>query len=858
MYGYGYKYTASGSIGSNVNQLPEDFVMNITSRSGLSLVDTLEGNASILVPVAKFNGSNNYLQANRTGIAGGQPWDITIRFKVANTASNSCLFHCGGYSASTRGILIRVNSGAVNVLTTDGTSQQSASFAHTLANNTWYTLRVQWDGTTGGTITTTIGATALTSTNSLQWAGEPSVNIQIGRYSTNYLNGSISQITGTWGGLALDMWLTGKNTIEIDTKGLKQFTWYGDAGYTAYDSGSTAHLDYGYTIFKSSANVYQYFAHNSTGENLGLSTLLGGTYSKIANVTGSTKHNLWDSYIRFAPDFFDRSNETIWNAACRESAYYLSGTPKDFHISELNLLTMQSYLNNAYRGMLYPKFTGNSIDERVSLDEILLYQTDYKGDSQLPILRYTGDIARGNKALDNTYDVDANGYIKAYLYNDLGYEADAETNHTTLQALINAGNCTLGNDRYQVFVISKPLIVPSNRTITLNCELRMKKGVETALTANIAENATVYPVTSVEGFAIGQQIMANDNLLEVQAGGTQTRRVASCGTIGSVDTENLTITVDTPSEYAITAASGGKLGHAQSVILIESVENVTIQGKGAVNGRRYNQMDAEPVYGTEDTRYLCGITAWDSNNVIIKGDSEPDFLVRDCGLHNVSIWGNNGRTTGNDCEVAQLTADYAHDKNILFVRSYRGNVHDVTCKRASFEDGIIFYLENNDFTINNVTLIDNARSGLTLGANNDCDATVSNVTTNDRITVRSSNVEFSNISLSGDLAYINIDDTYTGGNDLTFNDVAFSRAWTDSLGLVIIRGAVARITFNDLTMDSCRTDAVSAMFIDAGAGETEPDDVLFDGGGITNHTGTKYNVSAEAGVTFTDFTGYPV
>ena len=842
-------------LGANVNPLPLDFAMNITSRSGLSLIDELGNNASILLPVAKFNGTNNYLQAPPTGITGGQPWDITIRFKVTNTASNSCLLHCGGYSGSTRGLLIRVNAGAINVLTANGTSSVSATFAHTLANNTWTSVRLQWDGLTNGTMTTTINGVSLTSTTTIQWAGVASTNIQIGRYSAFYMAGSISELIGTFGGLPMTMYLSGRSTLEYDISSLKQFTWYGDAGYSAYDSGSTAWLDNGFSIFKNSSNNYQYVAWLPDGENLGVIGALASSYPKIKDVEPSTFHNLIDSYIAFTPNFFDRSNTTIWNATCRASAKYLAGSPKQFHITELNLLTLQSYLNDGYRGMLYTIFAGFSGDNRDSFNGVMLYDSDYKGLDQLLILRYTGDIARANKALDNTYDLDSDGYIKTYLYGELGYQSDAIANFTALQAAINAGSTTIGDDKYQVRVISQPLIIPSNRTLTVNCELRIKNGTIVNLTSNVSIGDTVINVDSVEGFAIGEWIAISDNLLPLQGGTVQTRRVAAGGRITEIGAT--TITIHSGSVYAVSAASGGKLGHLQSTVIVNGSNNVNITGSGTINNNRYYQYDVEPVNTAawEEVLQGCSASIYNSNFVKVYGTESAPFNFRDSVLHNIALQGNAGRTSGEDCEIGYVVCDNAHDKNIVCIRTRRANVHDAITKNATFEDGVIFYLENNDFTISNIISLRNARGGVSIGANNDCNASVSNITTDGGMSVRSNGVTLANINLLKN-SRINIDDYYGGGNNLIFNNISFNKTWNNSVGIIIIRGNVANIAFNNLTIDKCRTE-VAAFLIDNNAGAFYPQNVVFNGGGITNHVGTKFNIHASADVSFIDFVGYP-
>ena len=824
-----------------------DLAFRINARSGLTLPDLVSTNTpDILVPVAAFNGAANYI-SRPVKITGGQAWDLTVRFKLTTASGNNPLVNCGGYSGGTKGLLIRVNSGALNIFTSNGTASVSSNFAFNFQNATWYTLRFQWNGQTSGTMTCTVGATALTASTCNAWTGDSGDSFQIGKYSTTYLTGSISKVSGTCGSLAIDLYPTGLGTIAYDSNGVS-FSWSGTPG-TAYDTGDSWFLDKGFQIFKDGSNNYQYACNNSLGLPTITRTDLGGTYALYSSAVGSlTSHNLWKSKIRFKNAFFDRSNTIIWNATAR-TGFYDSGNTKDFDITEINLLTLRSFLNDGYRGKLYPVCDGNSIDDKLYLQGVLLYTTDKKGANELVTLKYTKDIRRTQKVIDTgAYILDAEGYIKTYLYDDLGGDADA--NFTYLQGILNSGNLTVSGSKYDVYAISQPLIPVAGRTITINTELRPKKATIVNLTANVLVGDTVINVDSVVGFNIGEWIAISDNLLPVQ--GSQTRRVASSGRITNVGAT--TITIHSGSKYAITAASGGKLGHCQSVILIDTVNNVTTSGSGIINGNKDNQYDVEPVStnGVEEVRMGCCITNVLGNDIKFLGNSSK-LELKNAVMHGVVMMGRlqaSGipqiNVTG--CEVGNIYSHHNHDKNGLALATNGLYLHDYLGESAMWEDGFTFYTQNTNFVINNVVTVNNYRAGLNILANINSLAIISNVVT-EKLFISSSQLIFNNIICTD---YVYIHDQYYG-NLITISGLSFTNvSATAQLQLI---GAVSDIEINNMTFDGCISSTAAIYVNKQTAGSVYPARVVIANGGIANHVGVKTLIVPTSDVTFTNFTG---
>jgi hypothetical protein len=188
-----------------------------------------------------------------------------------------------------------------------------------------------------------------------------------------------------------------------------------------YVKHSTWQLDYGWSYYSNIVIIgaQQFYIPNKItglrGDSL-LGTLMH--WKKIKQVNGSSDTlKFMDYKLRFTNSFFDRSNYSIWDSACRASAYYRLTDPKAFHSSELNDRTLRSYLKPGYRGRLYVRseqndYTGkkySSQQDSLTLGpyyvnkilNIYLYNTDKTGTSDLSILKFTGDTA---------FVVDTNGY----------------------------------------------------------------------------------------------------------------------------------------------------------------------------------------------------------------------------------------------------------------------------------------------------------------------------------------------------------------------------------------------------------------------------------------------------------------
>lgn len=111
-------------------------------------------------------------------------------------------------------------------------------------------------------------------------------------------------------------------------------------------------------------------------------------------------------------------------------------------------------------------------------------------------------------------------------------------------ALTSYNSIKIGSSRDTTFLLSRELVIPTNRTVVVDGTVKTKDGVTTPILQNLAIGGTKIYVTSTVGFNVGELVGWTDDLQEVQGGGIQTRKVGGCGYITIVDAINNIITVD--------------------------------------------------------------------------------------------------------------------------------------------------------------------------------------------------------------------------------------------------------------------------------------------------------------------------
>ena len=99
-----------------------------------------------------------------------------------------------------------------------------------------------------------------------------------------------------------------------------------------------------------------------------------------------------DTMLDFSVAFMDRSDTDIWSDDAR-AGYYDAANPSRWHYDELNQRNFYEWLNTAYKGYLYVKFSSGSVEknDRKYLEELFIYTTQKTSSSDLIVLTYTGD-----------------------------------------------------------------------------------------------------------------------------------------------------------------------------------------------------------------------------------------------------------------------------------------------------------------------------------------------------------------------------------------------------------------------------------------------------------------------------------
>ena len=418
-----------------------DVSMWLNARSAGSFIDTKGNNASILTPIANLTASTEgYLP-----YAGHRLTTESFAFEIyLNVTSGSNFFQNGfanatsnpGYRLATTQFHLYSNVSAIFSGNHNATIlNQGWVHIFGLVNRAGY-LDIYKNGTR--TLHTDISAKAAESiTNTYAYFLVGGTNAFVGKLGYirfyKFPSGVPADIVtncGTYAANNLSSRLIDSNlqpycthnylpTWSYDANIARLYSYAGNNGNyggltnatISYDLASLHSLVYGTAyywkenIVTDANGTYTWIPKNLDGslKNEGLSNLADQHVWIRDEAISTTGLTLGHYKIRFSNTFFDRSNTTIWNDACRASSYYDSSNTKDFHVSELNQRTLMSYLNAGYKGRVAVKvqstnYQGNyyfSIDEldRRVLKEVVLLGINKTGNDHKKLLQYTGDYS---------------------------------------------------------------------------------------------------------------------------------------------------------------------------------------------------------------------------------------------------------------------------------------------------------------------------------------------------------------------------------------------------------------------------------------------------------------------------------
>lgn len=434
--------------------------------------------------------------------------------------------------------------------------------------------------------------------------------------------------------------------------------------------------------------------------------------------------------------------------------------------------------------------------------------------------------------------------------------------HAAIMSTLAAYNSIkIGDSRTNKFLISKEIAIPSNKTVVINGDLKIKDGTITTITQNVALNSTQIYVNSVVGFNVGELVGWSDDLMEVQGGGVQTRKVGGCAYITDIDTENKLITVDYGSPYAIAAASNAVLGHYQNVIKIDiASKNINIYGDGIIDGNMLTQLDIEGVYNHAAISEFgaSGIFIRQCNKIRIQGKNQLEILNN--ALHGIAFLGTTNYQSKNII-VDKVKSHLNHDKNILFYYTDISSVSNCIGDDSLFEDGLMYYALNTNAAISNVSCNNNRRGGLYMNGNPNLLLLGTGINLSGNkfydLVINSTNVTLNNVNITGistiEQRYsVWISSFYEYGDNIEINNLAINGIINPDYAVVGLIGELSNIDITNLTLNNC--NGVGILATDGGLGGF-PQTVIIEDGGIYNHTGTKTDIQAGSDVTFTDFDG---
>lgn len=384
-------------IGRSVWQIQMPFVddlnLLIESRDALTLPASVGSDGSILPSIPALNGSNNYLTFENI-CPTNKSFDITLTaiWDAGNYRGGLCAYSNNNQlgridSTSTKISFVWVDL-SVNSIFSSGNGDMTIVngvpvTVRIIKNDVDKTITIIKDGVTI-VDAQAWNAAFLNNVNNIYWL--------LGRWFTSSYCGMKPIYLKIIGDAGTNEWFfNGVGNFEYDVNGAFVATYSGTYPHVSHNAlGSSQYLDSGYKIYSKAGQADEYVP---TGGSV--TALLAAGYSLTKTVLGNvTKHNLAPSLIQFAGAVWDRSDATIWSASARAGYYDATNatTRRRWHISELNQNTINSWANAGYKGLNFVKIINNSVNDRLTLDQLFGYDTEKTGDSLNGVLTYTNDI----------------------------------------------------------------------------------------------------------------------------------------------------------------------------------------------------------------------------------------------------------------------------------------------------------------------------------------------------------------------------------------------------------------------------------------------------------------------------------
>lgn len=387
----GTKLSEYSNIDSATTYAPfySDLLTYYKDLSSNAIIETLNGiNAKILPSYASFNGTDDL--ATKTiadyNIAKSSGY---VKIKAIFTGATQYFFTSSDVSGTTKYIAFLVlNTGQIRMIFIDNSISLNNQIAttDTFANgyheieyiSTGSAYQFKVDGVSKN-------VTVVAGSNNGYWFDKVSVrdNIAVGglkRSTTAFTASKILEIDVD--GLNKWVFCEGEKSGYIyDVIGSNYLTWQGTGSHYAYDENASLHG------LQNGVDIYEY-----NGDLIRIPY----TASKVAITTPVTTNFVIQSQnpyylnrinrpcclIDFDPldgtsvkiDNFDRSNETIFNAAARSASDYDATNPYRVHVDNLTNLT-DTWKNTDYKDMVFFSVTTDVHGNIIYIKEILNYAT---------------------------------------------------------------------------------------------------------------------------------------------------------------------------------------------------------------------------------------------------------------------------------------------------------------------------------------------------------------------------------------------------------------------------------------------------------------------------------------------------
>jgi hypothetical protein len=317
--------------------------------------------------------------------------------------------------------------------------------------------------------------------------------------------------------------------------------------------------------------------------------------------------------------------------------------------------------------------------------------------------------------------------------NTLGAIGDGVTDCTQIiQDAINNNvgkKILIGRSPAEVYLIDKPISIPSDSVIELNGTLKIANGNTRSLTANVVNGDTTISVANASTyFKVGQKIKVSDDNQAVAGGGAwKTRKIGNTNVITAVNTTTITC------QYAFASIPGGsfttaanaKVAQNNSLLIIDGVSNVIITGIGVIDGNEANQYNViGNLYNNtaEDTRGGCGIVLNNCSQIKIVGS----LTIKSTILHGLSTADLAFGQSANFITLSGITFDSCHEKSLVGLNLKNSTISFCRNINGVDEGDIIMYNGCSNVSITNCISSGNRRYGIACTGQNNTNISVSN------------------------------------------------------------------------------------------------------------------------------------